>query len=522
MKKILSQALVLMLLLPLFGVGSFAMAQGEYKDSFIYATANDQDTLDPQWNVSNDKVVKQVYSGLVKRDGQGNVVGDLAESWSVSDDQLTWTFKLRADVTFHDGTPFTADAVKATYDRLLDKENPTRYTDLNDYIVACNVIDDYTVEIVTDKPDGAFLANLNGGAHLILDPAFIEKYGSDLGKTPAAVNGTGPYKVIEWSKDEQMVFEAFESYHEGTPLTKNFTLMIIPEANSRTIAIETKQVDIADGIGAEDLERFEDMEGFEVVKLKSIGQHLFQFNASEQSALHDPRLRQAVSYGLDRAQIVAALYPGDDASSAPLSPQTFGYYNFGTIQQDQAKAKELMAEAGFADGFSVTLMTTPVYVKGVEMGELIKAQLAQIGIDVNLEVVERAVFIASLGGLTAEEYKNTYGYDMFIMGAGPSSADAHGGLHRLYVTDPTGVNTNNYGFYSNPKVDELLNAGATETDQVKRQEIYKDAMQILYIDDPVGVWMNDRYNAYVMTDQVEGFSAGATGVVNFNDIQIKK
>lgn len=522
MKKIVSQALVLMMLLSVFNIGNFAMAEGEYKDSFIYATANDQDTLDPQWNVSNDKVVKQVYSGLVRRDDQGNVVGDLAESWEVAEDQLTWTFKLRQGVTFHDGAPFTAAAVKATYDRLLDKENPTRYTDLNDYIVACNVIDDYTVEIVTNKPDGAFLANLNGGAHLILDPAFIEKYGSELGKTPAAVNGTGPYKVIEWSKDEQMVFEAFDNYYSGAPLTKNFTLMVIPEANSRTIAIETKQVDIADGIGAEDLERFAGMDGFEVIKLKSIGQHLFQFNASEQSILHDPRLRQAVSYGIDRAQIVAALYPGDDASTAPLSPLTFGYYNFGTIQQDQAKARELMAEAGYPDGFSITLMATPVYVKGVEMGELIKAQLAQINIDVNLEVVERAVFLASLGGLTPEDYKNNYGYDMFIMGAGPSTADAHGGLHRLYVADPAGVNTNNYGFYSNPKVDELLNAGATETDQAKRQEIYKEAMQILYLDDPVGVWMNDRYNAYVMTNHVEGFGAGVTGVVNFNTIQVRK
>jgi len=521
MKKLLTWVLFSALLLGLAGA-PLANAETAYKDSFIYVTANDQDTMDPMWNVSNDKVLKQVYSSLLTRDADGNIVGDLATEWSVGEDQVTWTFKLRQGVTFHDGSPFDASSVKATYDRLLDTENPTRYTEQTaGYIVACNVVDDFTIELVTASPYGAFLANLMG-AHQILNPKTLEQYGEDFGKTPESINGTSPFKVVAWDRDEQMVFEAFEDYYGGAPATKSFTIMIIPEANSRTIAIETHQVDIADGIGAEDLVRLGEMDGIKVVKIKSIGQHLLQFNASDQSILHDARLRQAVSYALNRQEIVETLYPGDDPSTAPLSPKTFGYHNFGTIQQDQEKAKALMAEAGYPDGFDITIMVTPVYIKGVEMGELVKSQLAEVGINVNLEVVERAVFLASLGGLTPEEYKQTYGYDMFIMGAGPSTADAHGGLHRLYVTDPGNTNTNNYGFYSNAKVDELLNAGAMETDQEKRLEIYKEAMQILYLDDPVGVWMNDRYNAYVMSDKVEGFSAGVTGVVYFNKIKVAK
>jgi peptide/nickel transport system substrate-binding protein len=506
------------MLLSIFG----AVAETEYKDSFIYVTANDQDTLDPQWNVSNDKVLKQIYSGLLKRDAEGKVIGDLATEWSVAEDQVTWTFKLREGVTFQDGSPFDASAVKATYDRLMNKEKPTRYTDQVKEIVAVNVVDDFTVQMVTDGPSGAFLANLQGLQHLIMNPDTLAQFGDEVGKTPASVNGTGPYKVVQWDRDEQMVFEAFENYYGGPAATKSFTIMIIPEANSRAIAIETKQVDIADGIGAEDLIRLDAVDGLNVTKIKSIGQHLFQFNASELSILHDTKLRQAVSYALDRAEIVSTLYPGDDPSSAPLSPRTFGYFNFGTIVQDQEKAKALMAEAGYADGFDIKVMVTPVYIKGVEMGELLKSQLAEVGINVTLEVVERAVFIASLDGLTPQQYMDTYGYNMFIMGAGPSSADAHGGLHRIWVTDPAGVNTNNYGFYSNARVDELLNAGAKETDQAKRQEIYKEAMQIIYLDDPVGVWMNDRYNAYVMTDKVENFGAGVTGIVFFNEIKVAK
>ncbi|HSK68396.1 MAG TPA: ABC transporter substrate-binding protein [Candidatus Limnocylindria bacterium] len=523
MKRTASLVLVCSMLLALLGLAAPALSETAYKDHFFFATANDQDTLDPQWNVSNDKVLKQVYSGLVTRNAEGTLIGDLATEWSVGEDQLTWTFKLREGVTFHDGTPFNAAAVKATYDRLMDTANPTRYTDqVNGFIAQVNVVDDFTVELVTKGPSGAFLANLVGPSHLIINPTAIAQFGNELGKTPDAVSGTGPYKVVAWDKDEQMEFEAFEDYYGGVPATRSFTILVIPEANSRTIAIETRQVDIADGISGDDLLRLDAMDGIKVVKIKSIGQHLFQFNTSEQSILKDARLRQAISYALDRQEIVDTLYPGDDASTAPLSPRTFGYHNFGTIQQDQAKARELMKEAGYENGFDIKLMVTPVYVKGVEMGELIKSQLAEVGINVNLEVVERAVFIASLGGLTPEQYAETYGYNMFIMGAGPSTADAHGGLHRIWVTDPAGVNTNNYGFYSNKRVDELLNQGAAETDQEKRKDIYREAMQILYLDDPVGVWMNDRYNAYVMSDKVENFSAGVTGVIYFNQIKVAK
>ena len=155
----------------------------QYKDTVILATATDQNFMDGQMNNTNDKVLRTVYSSLVKRNTDNEIVGDLAESWEVSEDGLTWTFHLRKGVKFHNGKEFTAKDVKASYDRLLDEENPVRYTSTMSFITTVTVVDDYTVEMCTENPAPAMLANLCHRANLILDADYIEKYGKDLGLT---------------------------------------------------------------------------------------------------------------------------------------------------------------------------------------------------------------------------------------------------------------------------------------------------------------------------------------------------
>lgn len=164
----------------------------QYKDTVILATATEQNFMDGQMNNTNDKVLRTVYSSLVKRNTDNEIVGDLAESWEVSEDGLTWTFHLRKGVKFHNGKEFTAKDVKASYDRLLDEENPVRYTSTMSFITTVTVVDDYTVEMCTENPAPAMLANLCHRANLILDADYIEKYGKDLGLTAESCNGHRP------------------------------------------------------------------------------------------------------------------------------------------------------------------------------------------------------------------------------------------------------------------------------------------------------------------------------------------
>ncbi|MCI8622601.1 MAG: ABC transporter substrate-binding protein [Provencibacterium sp.] len=490
----------------------------DYKDTLILGTASDQDIMDGQNNVTNDKILRTVYSQLIRRNADSVIEGDLAESWEVSEDELTWTFHLKKGVKFHNGKELTAKDVKASYDRLLNADDPQRYTATMNYIDRCEMVDDYTVQLITKQPSGPMLASLCARANLILDADYIEKYGRDIGTKPETINGTGPYKLVEWNKDEEMVFERFDDYFRGPAATKNLIIQIIPEANSRAIALESGEIDIADGLNGEDVARLDGTDGIKVEARESNGQHLYQFNCKD-PIIADTRVRQAISYAIDRHVICETLFGDYEGTpcTAPLHPLTFGYTDLGVIERDVEKAKSLLAEAGYADGFDLTVMTGN-YAKSTQVCEIMKEQLAEVGINLILDVVENATFKANLNGVTPDQFK----WGMFNMGAGPGSVDADEGLRRLYTT-PTGeTNENNYGWYSNAKVDELLNAAAITTDSEERLKLYAEAQQILYIDDPVGIWLNDRKNIYVMSDKVENFSVEVKNIVFFENISVRK
>ena len=524
MKRVLSLIMVVAIMLSFTACNGGEKPAGtatdttNYKDTVILGTATDQDIMDGQNNVTNDKVLRTVYSQLIRRNKDSEIEGDLAEKWEVSDDELTWTFYLKKGVKFHNGKELTAKDVKASYDRLLNQDDPMRYTKTMAYIDRCEIVDDYTVKLITKQPSGPMLASLCARANLILDADYIEKYGRDLGTSPENINGTGPYKLIEWNKDEEMVFEAHEDYFRGAPTTKNLIIQIIPEANSRAIAVETGQADIVDGLNPDDVIRLKDVEGIKVDARESNGQHLFQFNCAN-PIIKNTKVRQAISYAIDREEIVSTLYSGLDEKpcTAPLHPKTFGYTNLGVIKQDQEKAKQLLKEAGYENGFEIIVMTGN-YLKSIEACEIMAQQLKEVGITLTLDVVENATFKSALNGVTPDNFK----WGMFNMGAGPGSVDADEGLKRLYVTDPGGTNVNNYGWYSNLEVDKLLNEAAVITDPDKRLELYAKAQQILYIDDPVAVWTNDRKNVYVMSDKVEGFEVEVKNIVFFENIKVLK
>ena len=147
------------------------------------------------------------------------IVGDVAESWEVSEDELTWTFHLRKGVKFHSGKELTAEDVKATYDRLLNKEDPVRYTQTMGFIDHCDIVDDYTINLVTLEPAGPMLASLTLRANTLLNKDYIEKYGKELGKEVESVDGTGPFKLVEWNKDEDMHLVRFDDYFNGPAAT---------------------------------------------------------------------------------------------------------------------------------------------------------------------------------------------------------------------------------------------------------------------------------------------------------------
>ena len=265
MKKLLTVLLALAMAFTMV-FATAASAEDGYKDSITWVIGNDQDILDPQNNVSNSKVIPQYYDGLLGYDNDGNVVCKMAESYEASEDKMTWTFHLRQDVYFHSGRHCTAHDFEATFDRLLNTENPQRYTSNASFIDTAVATDDYTFVITLKEPKAFFLQAIAKQWAFVLNPEYIEKYGADLGKTAESVDGTGPFKCTQWDKGEVMKFEAFENYYEGAPLTHEIVMKIVPEQTSRAIAVETAQADIADGVSPDDAVRLDALDGITVAR----------------------------------------------------------------------------------------------------------------------------------------------------------------------------------------------------------------------------------------------------------------
>lgn len=497
-------------------------ADSEYKDTLVYALNTDVQSLDPQIqnDTTSESVVKMLYNTLLKFEDDGTVVGDLAESWSVSEDKLTWTFNLKQGVKFHNGKELTSADVKATFDRALNAEaGGLRTTEIIKMFTAVEAPDPYTVTITTDGPYGpmeSLMCNMSLG---IMDADYIEQYGLDLGTSVEGENGTGPFKVVSWERDQEIVVERFDEYF-GTPAKlQTVVYTVIPEAASRVIALETGEVDVIDKPTNEDLERLEaDTENFTVLRKPTISQRLFRFGCND-PIISNTKVRQAIVYAIDRQAIIDALFTGSAyPSTAPLAPVTFGYSNLGEIEQDLELAKSLLAEAGYPDGFDTKIVTTERYQNGIELAEIISQQLAEIGINAEIEVWEWSALSASWNGITADEFDQP----IFIMGAGPSMRDADGGLRGLYTTSETGLNDRNYGFYSNAEVDALIEQGMQETDQQKRVEIYKEAMEILYREDPVAFWLFDMYGLAITSSKVEGVTLSPISTITFENATVKK
>ena len=488
MKKLVTVLLALAMAFTMV-FATAASAEDGYKDSITWVIGNDQDILDPQNNVSNSKVMPQYYNGLLGYDNDGNVVCKMAESYEASEDKMTWTFHLRQDVYFHSGRHCTAHDFEATFDRLLNTENPQRYTsNASSFIDTAVATDDYTFVITLKEPKAFFLQAIAKHWAFVLNPEYIEKYGADLGKTAESVDGTGPFKCTQWDKGEVLKFEAFENYYEGAPLTHEIVMKIVPEQTSRAIAVETAQADIGDGVSPDDAVRLDALDGVTVSKTDGNGCHLFQFNCAS---------------------------PIDSI----MAPSVAGYSSVGVVPYDPEKAKQLLAEAGYPDGFDMTIMTSAMYNRAVEMAEIIAEELKEIGINAKLEVVERAVFTSAWASFTPDEFNEKFGWDMFIMGSGGDS-DADTLLKRIMHSDDT--NVNNYGFYNNAEVDELLEKGAVTMDETERNAIYARIAQITLYEDPFGAYMNLRKNVYALSDKIEGFAVNPSNTMDLAHVRCRE
>lgn len=487
------------------------------RDTLIFSASADATTLDPHntTDTESDQVIGMVFEGLLGFDEKMQIVGRLAESWGVAEDGVTWTFKLRQGVTFHDGAPLDADAVRRNFDRVLDPKQKHKRLPLFVMLERVEVVDPHTVRIVTKYPFGAFEPTIAHISSSIVSPRAAEQHGLEFGRTAAATAGTGPYRVASWRKDQELVLERVDRHWRVDPPTKRIVYRPIPEGAARVLALEAGDVDVISRVPPPELTRLGNSDRVSLLKTVSIGAQQFRFNLTKKP-LDDTRVRQAISYAIDRRAIVDTIVAGfATPSTSALTPIMRGYANLGEIPYDPEKARALLREAGYPNGFKTTIATTPRYPMGVELAEAVAAQLKVVGIDAAIRVYDWGTMVQFWAGLPPE--KNTQ--EVFIMGAGASTADADWGLRPIFMTAPT--NENNYGYYSNAEFDRVIQAAMRETDAGKRQQLYKRAQEIVYLEDPGAVWLFDNQYIVAARRGVEGVTPSPLGVVTFERAAVR-
>ena len=441
------------------------------KDTIVIAQGTDAISLDPMKHTTftTQSVLWHIYEPLVTRDATGTYRGVLATEWKTLND-TTWQFKLRANVKFQNGDPFTADDVKFTFDRALDPatKNPTR-ANLT-AIKRVDVIDPLTVNFVTDGPYPLLLYRLTevSDSSVIIPAKYLKDKGDDiLTKQPI---GTGPYTFVSWKKDERLELAANPDYWGAKPKIKHAIFRPIPEAAARIAELKSGGVDLIVNVPPEQVPSL-DSGATKVDTVASDFIMMVVFNTLEPGPLQNRQVRQAINYAIDVDAIVKGVMGGfPQRISVSLAREAFGYpKSIQPYPYDPAKAKQMLADAGFPNGFKVPFISrSGRYLKDREVVEAIAGYLSKVGVQTDLQFVEPGVWsdISNKHGRSGLSYP------------GWSGPDAELVWYNVLFTGQL------QSYYSNKDLDAQLTAGRTTLDDAKRLDAYAKAAQIIKDDAP--------------------------------------
>lgn len=457
----------------------------------------------------SDIAASQLYDPLVFQDKSGQIVPWLAESWETSDDGTVWTFHLRQDVVFHNGDPFTADDVVATweYGSAATSSWPEKYT------IAKSVekVDDYTVKVITDGPKPYLLVTMHDFWN-ILPKKYIDEVGVE-GFQKAPV-GTGPFMFEEWIKGDHITYKANLNYWQPEfPKVAELVFRFIPESATRVAAVQQDEVDIVTRLSAEEADSLRTVDGVNVVQYQVPRIYYISFdNVSSGigTPIADPVVRQAMNYAVDVDGIIKALFAGNGKRAAGfIASSELGYGIVPPFPYDPAKAKELLTSAGYADGFEIGMACpSGVFAAFQEVCEAIASNLGDVGITVDLQMMESGNF----WDLMVEKQLPPL--------AGDSWADESGEAYNRLAGALGGIDAG-YSIYSDPAIDDLLNQISTELDRDGRKALYED-LQVYMQENPPFIYLYEPVTFEAAQDRVTDYNPRPTEMLYLYDTGVSQ
>ncbi len=450
--------------------------------------------LDPaiQAGTSARAVRLLLYRGLFNYKGvNGDRVPELVESYEVADDNVTYTFHLK-DARFHDGSPVTAEDVKYTFERLVDPAVGATFRRQFELIKAIEVVDARTVRIVLVAPTAPFLDYLALPEAAIVKAEYVQATGGNWNTAPI---GAGPYHFADYTHGQSITLESFDGYYDPSlPATPRIVFEFYADSSLRMNALRNGDVDIIEYVAWQDKPILARDKNVKI--LGGTGPFMGLVFNVRQGPFADARVRQAVAYAIDRQVVIDTAFSGQGEpiygmivpkSSFAYSPEFDDYFSY-----DPEKAKELLAEAGYPDGFSATLLATSQYDFHQNTAIAVQAELAKVGIRLELDLPDWATRLEK--NLAAE-------YDVLVIGTAGDILDPDY-LSDFYLSGD--VRLNSAPGYANPRMDELLNLGRSTLDTAERKEIYYQVQEIALEDSPL-VYLMWRDQSYAASVKVQGF-----------------
>lgn len=453
----------------------------EKKDSIVLVTASDVLSMDPYRydEGPTNQIMLHMYEGLVSQAPDMSFQPCLAESWEQSEDALTWTFHLREGVKFHDGEVMDSADVVASINTASNPDSPSAFSSYTSTFESVEAPDEKTVVIKTSQPNPVMLFNI--AQIYILKKENVE--GKTEEEIASSVVGTGRYKFVEQVKEDHIDMVANEDYWGEIPEIKNVRFRPITNEATRTATMLTGEVDFAVDISVRDIERIDSTEGISVLKQQGLREIYLNLDSREDSPLFpgqknpmaDPKVREAMYLAIDEATIIKNVMNGCAFEMNSIIPENYiGYAPVERAAYDPEKAKALLAEAGYADGFEVTLdAPNDRYMNDDQIAQAVAGYLEKVGIKVTLNLMPKSNFFSYI--------KPAENKSMLLMtGWSDASGDGLSLLHDMLYTfnREAGVGGVNRGHYSNAEVDALVDQAYAEADATKRGELVAAAEKI--------------------------------------------
>ena len=471
---------------------SWSLAQ-----TIVVAQGTDPVTLDPHDSTDSPTatVLSHMYETLFELTPDGEIVPQLATSAEMSADGLSWTITLRDDVVFHNGAPLTAEVVKGSMERFLDPENAFTFAFLLNRVQSIDVVDDVTVVFNLSTTFAPFLAHLTHNSTAIVHPDVVAQFGEDFPENPV---GTGPFMLDNWQRGERVDLVRFDGYWGELPGVSGVRFLNVPEDTTRMALVETGEAHVAVRVPPQDVARINANPDVTVYNVSGLRTIYIYFNHLMEP-FTDARVRQALNYAVDKEEIAEFIFGGAvRVSDAPIAPAIFGYTPVGPYEYDPERARALLAEAGYADGLTVELWSpTGRYPQDIQVAQAIQGQLAEVGVNAEITSIDWAAYLVA----TAQPAESTY-VPMALLGWGTVTGDADYGLYALFHSSQ--APNPNRAWYSNSIVDALLDEARSNPDESLRQQLYADAMELIWNDAP-WLFLYSESQVVAMRDNVRGF-----------------